>query len=262
MPLVEIIRGEKTSDASLARAYDVVLQIRKTPIVVNDSRGFFTSRVIGQFVNEGLSMLTEGVAPTSIDRAATQAGFPTGVLQLSDELNLELMKKIRIASKTAVEAEGGTWVPVPAEDVIDAMIDEGRSGRLAGKGFFNYDENGKRAGLWEGLAEKFPVADEQPDFRDLKDRLIFSMSLDTVRCLEEGVLRTVPDANIGSIFGIGFPPMLGGAIQAINGWETPDGRIGVEAFTERAQELAAKYGERFEPPALLLDKAKNGEKFA
>lgn len=262
MPLVEIIAGEKTDDATIAGALDYVQAIKKTPIVVNDSRGFFTSRVIGQFVNEGLSMLTEGVAPTSIDRAATQAGFPTGVLQLSDELNLELMKKIRIASKTAVEAEGGTWVPVPAEDVIDAMIDEGRSGRLAGKGFFNYDENGKRAGLWEGLAEKFPVADEQPDFRDLKDRLIFSMSLDTVRCLEEGVLRTVPDANIGSIFGIGFPPMLGGAIQAINGWETPDGRIGVEAFTERAQELAQKYGERFEPPALLLEKAKNGEKFS
>ncbi|TXL57744.1 3-hydroxyacyl-CoA dehydrogenase NAD-binding domain-containing protein [Aeromicrobium terrae] len=262
MPLVEIIAGEKTNDATIAGALDYVQAIKKTPIVVNDSRGFFTSRVIGQFVNEGLSMLTEGVAPTSIDRAATQAGFPTGVLQLSDELNLELMKKIRIASKTAVEAEGGTWVPVPAEDVIDAMIDEGRSGRLAGKGFFDYDENGKRAGLWEGLAEKFPVADEQPDFRDLKDRLIFSMSLDTVRCLEEGVLRTVPDANIGSIFGIGFPPMLGGAIQAINGWETPDGRIGVEAFTERAQELAQKYGERFEPPALLLEKAKNGEKFA
>jgi 3-hydroxyacyl-CoA dehydrogenase/enoyl-CoA hydratase/3-hydroxybutyryl-CoA epimerase len=262
MPLAEIIAGEKTNDATIAGALDYVQAIKKTPIVVNDCRGFFTSRVIGQFVNEGLSMLTEGVAPTSIDRAATQAGFPTGVLQLSDELNLELMKKIRIASKTAVEAEGGTWVPVPAEDVIDAMIDEGRSGRLAGKGFFNYDENGKRAGLWEGLAEKFPVADEQPDFRDLKDRLIFSMSLDTVRCLEEGVLRTVPDANIGSIFGIGVPPMLGGAIQAINGWETPDGRIGVEAFTERAQELAQKYGERFEPPALLLEKAKNGEKFA
>jgi 3-hydroxyacyl-CoA dehydrogenase/enoyl-CoA hydratase/3-hydroxybutyryl-CoA epimerase len=262
MPLVEIIAGEKTNDATIAGALDYVQAIKKTPIDVKDSRGFFTSRVIGQFVNEGLSMLAEGVAPTTIDRAATQAGFPTGVLQLSDELNLELMKKIRVASQQAVEAEGGTWVSVPAEDVIDTMLDEGRNGRIAGKGFFDYDENGKRVGLWPGLAEKFPVADEQPDFRDLKDRLIFSMSLDTVRCLEEGVLRTVPDANIGSIFGIGFPPMLGGAIQAINGWETPDGRIGVEAFTERAQELAQKYGDRFEPPALLLEKAKNGEKFA
>ncbi len=262
MPLVEIIAGEKTDDETIAHALDYVQAIKKTPIVVNDSRGFFTSRVIGQFINEGLGMLTEGVSPTTIDRAATQSGFPTGVVQLSDELNLELMKKIRVASKAAVEAEGGTWVKSPSEDVIDKMIELGRNGKVVGKGFFEYDEAGKRAGLWDGLAEHFPVAAEQPDFQDLKDRLVFSMSLDTVRCLEEGVLRTVPDANIGSIFGIGFPPQHGGALQYINGYEAPDGRIGIEAFTERAQELAAKYGERFEPPALLLDKAKNGEKFA
>ena len=120
------------------------------------------------------------------------------------------------------------------------MIELGRSSKLVGKGFFDYDENGKRTGLWPGLAETFPVADEQPPFQDIKDRLVFVMSLDTVRCLEEGVLRTVPDANIGSIFGIGFPPMHGGALQYINGYEAPDGRIGVEAFTERAQELAAE----------------------
>ena len=262
MPLVEIIAGEKTNDATIAGALDYVQQIKKTPIVVNDSRGFFTSRVIGHFINEGLAMLGEGVNPSSLERAATQAGFPVGVLQISDELNLELMKKIRVAAKTAVEEEGGTWEKAPAEDVIDTMIDLGRSSKLVGKGFFDYDENGKRTGLWPGLAETFPVADEQPPFQDIKDRLTFVMSLDTVRCLEEGVLRTVPDANIGSIFGIGFPPLHGGAIQYINGYEAPDGRIGVEAFTERAQELAQKYGDHFEPPALLLDKAKNGEKFA
>ena len=262
MPLVEIIAGEKTNDATIAGALDYVQQIKKTPIVVNDSRGFFTSRVIGHFINEGLAMLGEGVNPSSLERAATQAGFPVGVLQISDELNLELMKKIRVAAKTAVEDEGGTWEKAPAEDVIDTMIDLGRSSKLVGKGFFDYDENGKRTGLWPGLAETFPVADEQPPFQDIKDRLTFVMSLDTVRCLEEGVLRTVPDANIGSIFGIGFPPLHGGAIQYINGYEAPDGRIGVEAFTERAQELAQKYGDHFEPPALLLDKAKNGEKFA
>ncbi|MDR7085591.1 3-hydroxyacyl-CoA dehydrogenase/enoyl-CoA hydratase/3-hydroxybutyryl-CoA epimerase [Aeromicrobium panaciterrae] len=262
MPLVEIIAGAKTNDKTIAHALDYVQAIKKTPIVVNDSRGFFTSRVIGQFVNEGLGMLTEGISPVSIDRAATQSGYPTGPLQLSDELNLELMKKIRVASQKAVEEEGGTWDTLPAETVIDTMIDLGRSSRLVGKGFFEYDEAGKRTGLWPGLAEKFPVAAEQPDFQDLKDRLVFVMSLDTVRCLEENVLRTVADANIGSIFGIGFPPLLGGALQYINGYEAPDGRIGVEVFTERAQELSAKYGERFEPPALLLDKAKNGEKFA
>ena len=262
MPLVEIIAGEKTNDATIAGALDYVQQIKKTPIVVNDSRGFFTSRVIGHFINEGLAMLGEGVNPNSLERAATQAGFPVGVLQISDELNLELMKKIRVASKAAVEEDGGTWEKAPAEDVIDTMIELGRSSKLVGQGFFDYDENGKRTGLWSGLAETFPVSDEQPPFQDLKDRLTFVMSLDTVRCLEEGVLRTVPDANIGSIFGIGFPPMHGGALQYINGYEAPDGRIGVEAFTERAQELAEKYGSQFEPPALLLDKAKNGEKFA
>ena len=262
MPLVEIIAGEKTNDATIAGALDYVQQIKKTPIVVNDSRGFFTSRVIGHFINEGLAMLGEGVNPNSLERAATQAGFPVGVLQISDELNLELMKKIHVASKKAVEEEGGTWEPAPAEAVVDKMIELGRSSKLVGKGFFDYDENGKRTGLWPGLAETFPVADEQRRFEDIKDRLVFVMSLDTVRCLEEGVLRTVPDANIGSIFGIGFPPMHGGALQYINGYEAADGRIGVEAFTERAQELAQKYGAHFEPPALLLDKAKNGEKFA
>ncbi|MEO6604204.1 MAG: 3-hydroxyacyl-CoA dehydrogenase NAD-binding domain-containing protein, partial [Aeromicrobium sp.] len=258
MPLVEIIAGAKTNDKTIAHALDYVQAIKKTPIVVNDSRGFFTSRVIGQFINEGLGMLAEGINPVSIDRAATQSGFPTGPIQISDELNLELMKKIRIASQAGVEAEGGTWVPDPSEHVVNTMTDLGRSGRLVGQGFFNYDEAGKRTGLWPGLAEHFPPATGQPDFQDLKDRLVFVMSLDTVRCLEENVLRTVADANIGSIFGIGFPPLLGGALQYINGYEAPDCRIGVEAFVERTQELAAKYGERFEPPALLLDKAKNG----
>jgi len=261
MPLVEIIAGAKTNDATIAGALDFVQQIKKTPIVVNDSRGFFTSRVIGQFINEGLSMLAEGVNPVSLERAATQSGFPVGTLQISDELNMELMKKIRVASQSAVEAEGGTWDVQASEKVIDDMIALGRSSKLVGKGFYEYDEAGRRQGLWSGLAEKFPVAAEQPAFQDIKDRLVFVMSLDTVRCLEENVLRTVADANIGSIFGIGFPPLLGGALQYINGYEAPDGRIGIEAFTERAQELAAAYGSRFEPPVLLLDKAKNGEKF-
>jgi 3-hydroxyacyl-CoA dehydrogenase/enoyl-CoA hydratase/3-hydroxybutyryl-CoA epimerase len=260
MPLVEIIAGEQTDDAAIAGALDYVQQIRKTPIVVNDSRGFFTSRVIGTFVNEGIGMLSEGIDPVSIERATTIAGFPAPVLQLSDELNLELMTKIRNESKAAVEADGGTWVSDAGEKVIDRMIELGRSGRLKGAGFYDY-EDGKRVGLWSGLREEFPTADTQPDFEDLKERLTFRMSLETIKCLEEGVLRTVPDANIGSIFGIGFPALQGGAIQYVNGYEAADGSIGVEAFTRRAQELAATYGDRFEPPALLLEKAKNGEKF-
>ena len=262
MQLVEIIAGKETSEETVAHALDYVQQIRKIPIVVNDSRGFFTSRVIGKFINEGLRMLGEGVNPSSLEQAAAQAGFPTGTLQISDELNMELMKKIAIASKAGVEAEGGTWVPDPSEDVVAKMIELGRSSRLVGKGFYEYDENGKRQGLWSGLAETFPVAAEQIPFEDVKDRLIFSMSIDTVNCLAENVLRTVPDANIGSIFGIGFPPALGGAIQAVNGWEGADGDIGPAAFVKRTEELAAAYGERFNPPALLLEKAKNGEKFA
>lgn len=261
MPLVEIIAGKDTSDEAIARVVDYTKAIKKTPIVVGDSRGFFTSRVIGTFVNEGIGMLAEGVHPVTIERATTQAGFPAAVLQLSDELNLELMTKIRNESKAAVEADGGSWDEHPAEKIIDRMIELERSGKLKGAGFYDY-EGGKRTGLWSGLAEEFPVAAEQPDFEDLKERLTFIMSLETIKCLEEGVLRTVPDANIGSIFGIGFPALQGGAIQYVNGYEAADGRIGVEAFTERAQQLAEQYGDRFTPPPLLLEKAKNGETFA
>jgi 3-hydroxyacyl-CoA dehydrogenase/enoyl-CoA hydratase/3-hydroxybutyryl-CoA epimerase len=261
MPLVEIIAGEKTSDEAIARVIDYTKAIKKTPIVVGDSRGFFTSRVIGTFVNEGIGMLAEGVSPVSIERATTQAGFPAPVLQLTDELNMELMLKIRNESKAAVEEAGGTWEPAAAEAIIDQMIELGRPSRLKGAGFYEYVD-GKRQGLWSGLAEKFPVADEQPPFEDLKERLTFIMSLETIKCLDEGVLRTTQDANIGSIFGIGFPAMQGGAIQYVNGYEAADGSIGVEAFTARAQELAATYGDRFTPPASLVEKAKNGEKFA
>ncbi|MCW2841226.1 MAG: 3-hydroxyacyl-CoA dehydrogenase [Aeromicrobium sp.] len=260
MPLVEIIAGKNTSDEAIARVIDYTKAIKKTPIVVGDSRGFFTSRVIGTFVNEGIGMLAEGVSPVSIERATTQAGFPAPVLQLSDELNLELMVKIRNESKAAAEEAGQTWEPNAAEAIIDQMIELGRPSRLKGAGFYEYVD-GKRQGLWSGLAEKFPVADEQPAFEDLKERLTFIMSIETIKCLDEGLL-SVPDANIGSIFGIGFPALQGGAIQYVNGYEAADGSIGVEAFTARAQELAEKYGDRFTPPASLVEKAKNCEKFA
>ena len=256
MPLVEIIRGKKTSDKAVAQAIDVVQQIKKTPIVVNDSRGFYTSRVIGVQINEGLAMLAEGVRPMSIERAATQAGYPVGPLQISDELNMELMVKIRNATRAGVEAEGGTYAPHPAESVIDTMIEAGRPSKLKGAGFYEYDDAGRRLGLWKGLADTFPAAAEQPDLDELKDRFLVIEAVETARCFEEGVIESAAAANIGSIMGIGYPPMTGGAVQYMQGYEG-----GLAGFVARARELAAKFGDRFEPPAYLVDLAEKGERF-
>jgi len=255
MPLLEIIKGEQTSDETLYRALDVSAQIAKTPIVVNDSRGFFTSRVIGTFINEGIAMLLEGVPAPSIEQASSQAGYPAPVLQLSDELNLNLMRKIRDASKAAA-ATGDGWSGHPAEEVIDRMLDEfDRGGRLAGAGFYEYAD-GKRAGLWKGLKDAFGGTNLDVPFEDLKERMLFIESLETIKCLDEGVIETVADANIGSIMGIGFPGWTGGVLQYINGY---DG--GLPGFVARARELAQKYGERFEPPASLVEKADAGEAY-
>ncbi|QEC46417.1 3-hydroxyacyl-CoA dehydrogenase [Baekduia soli] len=261
MPLLEIIRGEATSDETLYRALDVARQIGKTPIVVNDSRGFFTSRVIGTFINEGIAMLTEGVPAATIEQAASQAGYPAPVLQLSDELNLELMAKIRKASKEAVEASGATWVDHPAFAVIDRMLAEGRAGKLRGAGFYDYAD-GKRTGLWAGLRELFPpVADPSAIvLRDLEERMLFAEALETVRCRDEGVIESVADANIGSIMGIGFPGWTGGVLQYINGYPDP-AHPGVAGFVARARELAERYGDRFEPPASLVEQGERGEPY-
>jgi 3-hydroxyacyl-CoA dehydrogenase/enoyl-CoA hydratase/3-hydroxybutyryl-CoA epimerase len=264
MPLVEIIKGEKTSDEALAKAYDVVQQIRKTPIVVNDSRGFYTSRVIGFMVNEGMAMLAEGVHPWSIERATTQAGYPAPVLQLSDELNLELMAKIAKATREAAERDGTAYAEHPGTAVVARMLEAGRAGRARGAGFYDYDESGKRASLWSGLAELFPVAEEQPPLRDIKDRMLFAEALETAKCFEEGVIESSAAANIGSIMGIGFPPMTGGAAQFMAGYqdpENPEGPIGLAAFLERADELAEKYGDRFRATDWLRDLAANGGSF-
>ncbi|GGX96130.1 3-hydroxyacyl-CoA dehydrogenase [Streptomyces minutiscleroticus] len=257
MPLVEIIKGERTGDEALARAFDLVRQIRKTPIVVNDSRGFFTSRVIGHFINEGVAMVGEGVEPASVEQAAAQAGYPAKVLSLMDELTLTLPRKIRKETRQAVEEAGGTWEAHPAEAVIDRMVDEfGRTGRSGGAGFYDYDDNGGRGPLWPGLREHFTRPGHEIPFRDMQERMLFSEALDTVRLLEEGVLTSVADANIGSILGIGFPGWTGGVLQYVNGYEG-----GLPGFVARARELAERYGDRFTPPALLVEKAEKGERF-
>ncbi|TDW22855.1 3-hydroxyacyl-CoA dehydrogenase NAD-binding domain-containing protein [Kribbella kalugense] len=253
MPLVELIVGEKTSDRAIAQAYDVVRQIKKTPIVVNDSRGFFTSRVFGTLVMEGAAMVAEGVDPVMIERAATQAGFPAPPLAMLDEVTLTLPQKIRDAARAAGDS-AGAFDDHPGMAVTDRLVNEfDRRGKAAGAGFYDYPADGPKR-LWPGLWEHFRQHNDVP-LIDLQERMLFAMSLETVKCLEEGVLRSVPDANIGSIFGIGFPPLHGGALQYINGY-------GLSAFVERSRSLAAAYGARFEPPALLVSKAEAGEVWA
>ena len=257
MPLLEIIKGEQTSEQTLYRALDVAKQIRKTPIVVNDSRGFFTSRVIGTFINEGIAMLAEGIPAPSIEQSSSQAGYPAPVLQLMDELNMELAAKIRKATREALEAEGRPVPEHPGFAVVDRMLAEGRPGKLAGAGFYEYEDS-KRTRLWPGLRDAFPPVDDpsQIDLRDLEERMLFIEAIEAVRCLDEGVIESVADADIGSILGIGFPGWTGGVLQYINGY---DG--GLPGFVARARELAERYGERFEPPASLVEKAERGETY-
>ncbi|RLK46720.1 3-hydroxyacyl-CoA dehydrogenase NAD-binding domain-containing protein [Microbacterium telephonicum] len=256
MPLVEIVRGKNTSDEVLAKTFDYVLQIRKTPIVVNDSRGFFTSRVIGTFIAEAVAAVGEGVEPVSVEQAALQAGYPAGALQLLDELTISLSQKIRQETRAAVEAEGGVWTEHPSEAVMDWIVDEaGRPGRKAGGGFYDYVD-GRRVGIWPGLREKYDSGRTTLPLKDLQERMLFAEVIDTVDCLDKGVLTSVADANIGSIYGIGFPAWTGGVLQYANQYEG-----GLPGFVARARELAATYGDRFEPPASLVAKAEAGETY-
>ncbi|MBC7300764.1 MAG: enoyl-CoA hydratase/isomerase family protein [Nocardia sp.] len=251
MPLVEIIKGKNTSDEALARVYDYTLAIKKTPIVVNDSRGFFTSRVIGTFINEAISMVAEGIDPATVEQAGLQAGYPAAPLKLSDELNFTTMQKIYKETSEAIIAAGGELNAASAKtaEVLNTLIDKyDRKGKLGGAGFYEYVD-GKATGLWDDLREIFNSSRELPEgvtFQDLKDRMMFAESIETQKCFDEGVLTSTADANIGSIFGIGFPAWSGGSHQFIVGY--PGGQ---EAFVARADELAAKFGPRFEVPASL-----------
>ncbi|UCR85807.1 3-hydroxyacyl-CoA dehydrogenase NAD-binding domain-containing protein [Pseudomonas chlororaphis] len=254
MPLVEIIKGEQTSDETLARGFDFVQQIKKTPIVVNDSRGFFTSRVFGTFTNEGIAMLGEGVAAPMIETEARKAGMPIGPLAICDEVSLSLLSHIRQQTAKDLQAEGKPLPEHPAFAVIDLLLNEyKRPGKAAGGGFYDYPA-GAQKHLWPQLKTRFEKADGQISPQDVRDRLLFVQAIETVRCVEEGVLRSTADANIGSIFGIGFAAWTGGALQFIN-------QYGLKDFIARAQYLAEQYGERFTPPALLLEKAAKGQLF-
>lgn len=250
MQLVEIIKGKNTSAETLAKAYDFVQQIGKIPIVVNDSRGFFTSRVFGTFIQEGMRLLAEGVHPAKIEMAALKAGMPVGPLAIQDEVSLTLTEHITNETRKALQAEGKDLPKTPVDDVVHSMVHElDRKGKAAGAGFYEYPESGKKH-LWDGLSRW--SKDNDISEQEMIDRFLFVQALDTLRCYEEGVLESVIDANVGSIFGIGFAPWTGGAIQFLN-------QNGIEQSLQRAEQLAAQYGERFNPPQLLKDKAQKKE---
>ncbi|WP_010120546.1 3-hydroxyacyl-CoA dehydrogenase NAD-binding domain-containing protein [Corynebacterium nuruki] len=288
MPLIEIISGDETAPETLAKALDFARQIRKTPIVVNDSRGFYTSRVIGTVLNEAMRMFVEGVDPAVIEAAGRQAGYPAPQLQLQDELNLKLARKIGAENKAAAEAAGVAVDDGGVNALVDAMLDDyERPGKLEGKGFYEYDENGKRAGLWSGLRgelrEKLGITPvtvpdaetttaghgldtatgDGPAFIDLIERMLFIEALETQRCVDENVLTSDADANIGSILGIGYPAWTGGTRQFITNYARPVAAplpadagedyptTGVAGFVARAEELTATYGDRFAPVASL-----------
>lgn len=250
MQLVEIIKGKNTSAETLAKAYDYVQQIGKIPIVVNDSRGFFTSRVFGTFVQEGLRLLHEGVHPARIEMAALKAGMPVGPLAIQDEVALTLSEHVANETRKALQAEGKDLPRSGADDVIQTMIHTfDRKGKAAGAGFYDYPEGGKKH-LWEGLSHWKKDVDISE--QEMIDRFLFVQSLDTLRCYEENVLESVIDANIGSIFGIGFAPWTGGAIQFLN-------QYGLDQAVQRANQLEAKYGERFKAPQRLVESVSSGQ---
>lgn len=254
MQLVEVIKGVQTTNETLAKTLDFVMQLGKTPIVVNDSRGFFTSRVFSTFTREGVAMLGEGQEPAAIEAAAMFAGFPVGPLAVLDEVSLALSYNNRLETLKAHAAEGRPLQSHPADAVMDRMINQfDRKGRAAGGGFYDYPAEGSKV-FWGGLTQHFLRPDAQVPQQDKQDRLLFCMALESVRILQEGVLDSAGDGNIGSVLGIGFPRWTGGVFQFLN-------QYGLVQAVQRAEYLAARYGDRFAPPKLLQDKAHLGEQF-
>ncbi|MBC7379904.1 MAG: enoyl-CoA hydratase/isomerase family protein [Burkholderiaceae bacterium] len=239
MKLVELIRGKQTDDETVARAFDYVQSLGKIPIVVNDSRGFYTSRTFGTFVMEGAAMLGEGIPAPVVEQAGIQAGMPVGPLAVLDETALSLSVHVLDQTRTDYRAEGKTYIATPGELLVERMVKEhDRNGRAAEGGFYDYPAGAKKT-LWPELKPLFEKPGITWDMQELIDRLLYRQAVETARCLSEGVLTTVHDANIGSIFGIGFPAWTGGAMQFIYS-------MGVDAFVARATQLAAKFGAGFE----------------
>lgn len=253
MQLVEIIMGKATSDETLAKAMDYVKQIRKTPIVVQDSRGFYTSRCFGTYVGEGLAMLAEGIKPAIIENVGKMTGMPMAPLALNDEVSLDLSFKVRQQTKKDL---GDKYVPTPADPIIEKMVESlGRVGKKAGKGFYDYPADGKKK-LWPGLSDVVPVTKDidDVDVQELKNRFLYIQALEAARCFEEGVVTDVRDADVGAILGWGFAPWSGGPLSLID-------MVGTRAFVEACDSLAQKYGDRFKPTKLLRDMADKGETF-
>ena len=248
MKLVEIIKGEKTSTKTLAKAFDFVKKIKKLPIVVNDSRGFYTSRVFERYTSEGMALLAEGNSAESIESAGKKAGHPVGPLAVVDEINIGLAAHIRDQNREEISGKEKKLSKGKWDIVIDFMIkDVKRLGRSDGGGFYEYPESGKKY-LWPELKTYFPLSKKPLSQDEMIDRLCFIQCIETIRCFEEGVLNSVADANIGSIFGWGFAPFKGGTLQFVNDY-------GLKEFVQRAKELKEHYGNRFSPPKLLLDMA-------
>jgi 3-hydroxyacyl-CoA dehydrogenase/enoyl-CoA hydratase/3-hydroxybutyryl-CoA epimerase len=251
MLLVEIIKGQQTGPRAVAKALDFVRQIRKTPIVVNDARFFYANRCILPYINEGIRMVGEGVNPTLIENAAKLMGMPLGPLQLVDETSIDLGVKIAKATKAAM---GNAYTDGDVDEVVFRLADQGRMGRKAKAGFYDYDEAGKRQGLWSGLDSEWPVSDAQPELTEVQHRLMFAQSLEAVRALEDGVLEDIREGDVGAILGWGFAPWSGGPF----GWLD---MLGAARAAEIADDLTAKFGPRFATPKLLRDMAAKGDSF-
>ena len=253
MPLVEIICGEQTDDETLAKAFDYCRQIRKTPIVVNDSLGFFTSRTFGTYLDEGVRLLTEGAHPVQIDSLGKAIGMPVGPLAVHDEVSQELTRKV--AETQQAMGVAGKWGEQEAmTEVITTLIGEyGRGGRAHGGGFYEYAEDGSKA-IWPKLYDLYYKEDVSIPQQDIKDRLLLGQGIESLKCLETDVLRNVQDGNVGSIMGIGAPIWTGGFIQFVNSY-------GLQRFSDRCEELAASYGERFKAPAIVGAKIASDELF-
>jgi 3-hydroxyacyl-CoA dehydrogenase/enoyl-CoA hydratase/3-hydroxybutyryl-CoA epimerase len=251
MLLVEVIRSPQTGDAALAKALDFIRQVRKTPIVVNDARFFYANRCIIPYVNEGVRLVGEGVAPALIENAAKMLGMPLGPLQLIDETSIDLGVRIAKATRAAM---GDAYPDGDVDRVLFAMAEAGRLGRKSQAGFYAYDTAGKRQGLWDGIGGIAPRAARQPDLSEVQARLLFVQVLEAVRALEAGVLTDIREGDVGAILGWGFAPWSGGPFSWLD-------RIGAAEALATAEALAAAHGARFAPPDLLREMAAAGDSF-